>query len=149
MYNWRYWNCFGLSITSHWICTIRWLFALSSGRFDEFKVFPGVGVFFLGSPFLSSDVDLTVEGFFCLLFGLYWLFGFSGPVLQWRPYAVLLIGRWDVWHLFSRALIGWEFWLLGAWFGGVVLLDSGVQDIFHDEWLWSLVKSWSWQTVVK
>ena len=46
-------------------------FALSSGRVDEFKVFPGVGVFFLGSPFLSSDVDLTVEGFFCFLFGLY------------------------------------------------------------------------------
>ena len=46
-------------------------FALSSGRFDELKVFPGVGVFFLGSSILTSDVDLTVGGFFGRLFGLY------------------------------------------------------------------------------
>ena len=44
---------------------------LSSGRVDEFKVFLGIGVVFLGLPFLSSDVDLTVEGFFCFLLWLH------------------------------------------------------------------------------
>ena len=44
---------------------------LSSGRVDEFKVFFCVGVVFLGLPFLSSDVDLTVEGFFCFLLWLH------------------------------------------------------------------------------
>ena len=37
---------------------------------DELKVFPGVGVFFLGPASLSFDVDLTVGGFFCYFFGL-------------------------------------------------------------------------------
>ena len=49
-------------------------FAVSVFRFDVLRVslsVLGVDSFSLGSPSLSSDVDLTVEGFFCLLFGLY------------------------------------------------------------------------------
>ena len=81
-------------------------FALSMSRFDELRVFPGVGVFFLGSPFLSSDVDLTVEGLFAFSSGCIDCSGFAARSFNGVPNAVLLLVDRLVWHLFSKALIG-------------------------------------------
>ena len=149
MNKWRYWNCFGLSITSHWIFTIRWLFAPSSGRFDEFKVFLGIGVVFLGLPFLSSDVDLTVEGFFCFLLWLHWLFGFTWPVLNGVLMRLLSLVDGMFGIFFLRIWLGESFDCYG---NGLVelfdlILESQIFFMMNGFGILNLVNYWLFLTI--
>ena len=114
-------------------------FALSLSRFDELRVFPGVwggDSFFLGSPFLSSDVDLTVEGFFAFSSGCIDCSGFAARSFNGVSF---LFSHWLIgllWYSFLRR------WLVefsncfhdAIWFGKVIYLLLESKIFLLDGW---------------
>ena len=147
----RYWNCFGLSITSHWICTIRWLFCTFFWQSWWIKGFPWCGSVFSWSGFFE---------FWCWSnrWGVLLLFLRVGLIVRvYRPDPLMaslgsssLVDR-VVWHSSLRLLIRWELWIVPwchlVWWAFFLSLELRI--FLHDVWLLPLAKSWSWAEVVK